>query len=130
MTVCVTCNSGEQKRKELLDWFVFTMTLRCFYCVTASAYENYVRLCSFIKKKKIPNSLTEDAEPVVHGHHNHVAIRSEDAGIEHVSGAFHVGASVNKQHHWLLPAVTNICSPQRCTKRRMQRVERRKAKCQ
>lgn len=53
-------------------------------------------------------SLTEHAESVVHGHHDHVAVGGKDAGVEHVSGAFHVGAAVDKQHHWLLPAVANI----------------------
>lgn len=54
--------------------------------------------------------LTENAEPVVHGHHNHVAVGSQDAGVKHISGAFHVGPSVDEQHHRLLPAVTNICT--------------------
>ena len=58
--------------------------------------------------KKTSGSLTEHAKPVVHGHHDHVAVGGQDAGIEHVSGAFHVGASMDKQHHRLLPAVTNI----------------------
>lgn len=58
-------------------------------------------------------SLTEHAEPVVHGHHNHVAVGGQDAGVEHVSGAFHVGAAVDEQHHRLLPAVADICMHKR-----------------
>lgn len=58
-------------------------------------------------------SLTEHAESVVHGHHDHVAVGGQHAGVEHVSGAFHVGAAVDKQHHWLLPAVANICTHKR-----------------
>lgn len=54
--------------------------------------------------------LTEDAESVVHGHHDHVSVGGEDAGVEHVPGALHVGASVYEQHHGFLPAVTNIYS--------------------
>lgn len=53
-------------------------------------------------------SLTEHAQAVVHGHHDHVAVGGEDAGVEHVPGAFHVGAAVDKQHHGFLPAVTDI----------------------
>lgn len=53
--------------------------------------------------------LTEDAEPVVHGHHDHIAVGGQHAGIKHISSAFHVGASVDEQHHRLLPAVTDIC---------------------
>lgn len=56
------------------------------------------------------SSLTKHAKPVVHGHHNHVAVGGKDTGVEHVSCAFHVGASVNKQHDWLLPAVTDVCT--------------------
>lgn len=59
-------------------------------------------------KRKISGSLTQHTKPVVHGHNNHIAVGGEDAGIKHVAGSFHVGASVNKQHHRLLPAVTNI----------------------
>lgn len=58
--------------------------------------------------KESRGSLTEHAEPVVHGYHDHVAVGGQDAGIKHVSCAFHVGAAVNKQHHRLLPAVTDI----------------------
>lgn len=54
--------------------------------------------------------LTKNAEPVVHGHHNHVAVGGQDAGVKHISGAFHVRPSMDEQHHRLLPAVTNICT--------------------
>ena len=52
--------------------------------------------------------LTEHAQTVVHGNHDDVAVGREDAGVEHVPRALHVGASVDKQHHRLLPAVTDI----------------------
>lgn len=61
-----------------------------------------------IRKNRL-SSLTQHAEPVVHGHHNHVAIGGQDAGIEHVPRPFHVRASVDEEHHWLLPAVADIC---------------------
>lgn len=73
-----------------------------------SMYKPSVCLSDFVDIKQASRSLTEHTEPVVHGHHNHVAVGGQDAGIKHVSGAFHVGASVNKQHHRLLPAVTDI----------------------
>lgn len=61
------------------------------------------------RKQFCKERLTENAESVVHGHHNHVAVGGQDAGVKHISGALHVGPSVDEQHHRLLPAVTNIC---------------------
>lgn len=86
-----------------------------------------VCLSYFVNIKKVSRSLTEYTEPVVHGHHNHVAVSSQDAGIKHVSGAFHVGASVNKQHHRLLPAVTDIYT-HTYAKGRKQGIESKKEK--
>lgn len=55
-------------------------------------------------------SLTQHTKSVVHGHHNHVAVGGQDAGIKHVPRAFHVRAPVDKEHHGLLPAVADICT--------------------
>lgn len=61
-------------------------------------------------RRGFDGSLTEHAQSVVHGHHDHVAVGGEDAGVKHVPGALHVRAAVNEQHDGLLPAIADICA--------------------
>lgn len=51
---------------------------------------------------------TEDAQAVVHGDDDDVAVGRQHAAIEHVPCPLHVGAAVEEEHHRLLPAVPDV----------------------
>lgn len=56
------------------------------------------------------NSPTEDAQPVVYGDDDHVAVASQDAAVKHVAGSLHVGAAVDEDHHRFgAPTLPDVC---------------------
>lgn len=53
---------------------------------------------------------TEDAQPVVDGDDDHIAVASQDAAVKHVAGSLHVGAAVDEDHHRFGAAtLPNVC---------------------
>lgn len=53
--------------------------------------------------------LTEDADAVVESDNDDVSVAGQDAAIDHVARALHVGPSVDVDHHRLGPGVSYVC---------------------
>lgn len=53
---------------------------------------------------------TEDAQPVVDGDDDHIAVASQDAAVKHVASSLHVGTAVDEDHHRFWAAtLPNVC---------------------
>lgn len=126
----VSCHD-QQLRCLSLGWGILLMSLNVGLINSGKKRRKGGHFCKKKKKKcfhlcivgVVWGVLTEYTQAVVHGHHDHVSVGCEDTGIKHVSGSFHVRASMNKQHHWLLSTVTDIY-----THRRKQGIESIKGK--
>lgn len=61
------------------------------------------------KKRKKKRMLTEDADSIVESDNDDVSIAGQDAPVDHVSRPFHVGPSVDVDHHRLGPGISDVC---------------------
>lgn len=53
--------------------------------------------------------LTEDADTVVEGDDDDISVAGQDASVDHVARALHVGSSVDVNHDRLGPRVSYVC---------------------
>ena len=78
------------------------------------------------KKQNLLNlhrhSLTQDAQAVVDGDDDDIAVAGQDAAVDHVARALHVGPAVDVHHHRLLAVlIMDVCKKEPCKGRKKEK---------